>query len=51
MLPLNGEKTAKHRSLELCKIAFASLAYINRENKEAALLLLQNKESLLKLCM
>jgi len=46
-----GDKRAQYRHLELTKLSLSCLAYINRENSEAASILIQNRDSMVKLCL
>ena len=50
MIKDEGNKTAKNRSKELTKLSLSCLAYINRQDPDAAMLLIQNREGLLRLC-
>ena len=51
MMPVEGNTVAKERILELIKLSLSIIAYINRQNQEAAILLIDNRESMLRLCM
>lgn len=46
-----NDKTVKHRHMELVKLSLSCLAYINRQNAEAAALLIQHREALVNLCL
>lgn len=51
MLPVEGDRIGRRRGLELIKLSLSCMAYINRQNPEAAALLVQNREQLLKICL
>lgn len=51
MLKVDGDKTARHRTMELVKLSLSCIAYINRQNADASILLMQNRDAILRLCM
>jgi hypothetical protein len=46
-----NDKVIKHRHLELLKLSLSCLAYINRQNPEAAALLIQHRDTIVNLCL
>jgi hypothetical protein len=45
------EKNSKHRHMELLKMSLSCLAYVNRQSTDAAILLMQHRESLIAFCL
>lgn len=45
------DRSAKRRHMELMKMALSCLAYVNRQNPEAATLMVQHRAALVNLCL
>jgi hypothetical protein len=50
MLKTEVDRAARKRGMELAKLSLSILSYINRQNSEAAGLLLEHREAILRLC-
>lgn len=47
---MGKEKSTRHRHMELMRMSLSCLAYVNRQNADAAILLMQHRESLIAFC-
>ncbi len=45
------DKITRHRQMELTKLSLSCLAYVNRQNPQAALLLLLHRNKIIELCL
>lgn len=48
---IGKEKSSRRRYMELMRMSLSCLAYVNRQSADAAILLMQHRESLIGFCL